>query len=361
MKKATFALLYGTAIAACYLLSPETGLADDFAACPDHFQGGSAPQITRDAMSRDTFPLCYQGFAVLYSGVSYTPLWSAEHLTEEHVDAASAIRRVNAFHPESKIPDEFRSELSDYTRTGYDRGHMTPSGDEWTREAQQETYTLANMIPQNPDNNRNLWEGIEASIRELAEDEGELYVVTGPVFTKKLHVGRLLVPTMIFKAVYSPSQHKAAAYLVANGPGRAWTQVPIPYLVTLSGVNPFPTLPDEETNNELPLPWPKPHGDRHGIQPGQVSPDNGGIPGEASGKKEEDLQSADLIGSRRSPASTIASGETEAKYGVILLMADIMKKEAKKEFLKLGKSALDYVQKHYQSGASIFHNPTSKE
>lgn len=59
-------------------------------ACPAHFSGGQAPQITNQKMTVRARELCYSGFAVMHSGLTRTPLWSAEHLTREGLEAAAA-------------------------------------------------------------------------------------------------------------------------------------------------------------------------------------------------------------------------------------------------------------------------------
>ncbi len=57
--------------------------------CPaEQFAGGQMPRITVPALARDTRPLCSHFFSVLYSGVSRTPLYSAEHLTADSVARA---------------------------------------------------------------------------------------------------------------------------------------------------------------------------------------------------------------------------------------------------------------------------------
>ncbi|WP_407927568.1 DNA/RNA non-specific endonuclease [Belnapia mucosa] len=58
-------------------------------------------------------------------------------------------------------------------RSGFDRGHMAPSGDMAPLEGQAESFSLANLVPQNPGSNRCLWEGTESAVRELALQEGE--------------------------------------------------------------------------------------------------------------------------------------------------------------------------------------------
>lgn len=142
-------------------------------------------------------------------------------------------------------------------RSGYDRGHMAPSGDMADEKSQYESFSLANIIPQNSDNNRHLWEGIESTVRDLAKRSGELYVVTGPVFhgsdLKRIN-GRVMVPTYVFKAIYDPGKNEAAAYLVKNAAGKAYTSISIADLDKLTGLNVFPKLPTNVKTMDLPKP-----------------------------------------------------------------------------------------------------------
>ncbi len=45
-----------------------------------------------------------------------------------------------------------------------------------------ESFTLANMVPQNPANNRHLWAHIEEAVRRIGLRATGTYVVTGPLF-----------------------------------------------------------------------------------------------------------------------------------------------------------------------------------
>jgi endonuclease G len=248
------------ALAAAAALMPALSDAAE-TSCPQHFVGGTAPDLANPKLAPHTRELCYSEFAILHSGVTRTPLWSAEHLTRAQVDTARALDREGTFHPDPKLPKGERAELADYARSGFDRGHMAPSGDMPDRQAQQESFSLANIVPQNPDNNRNLWSDIEAAVRRLARREGVVYVVTGPIFQgedlQQLN-GRVLVPTHVFKAIYVPRRQQAGAYVAPNAPGHAWKAVSIAELEQLTGIDVFPTLSAAVKATSMALPDPVP-------------------------------------------------------------------------------------------------------
>lgn len=229
--------------------------------CADKFMNGKAPVLTNEKLSAKTQPLCFTEFAVLHSGVTRTPLWSAEHLTRSQIEAASTMRRENVFHPETRLSPTERAELSDYARSGYDRGHMAPSGDEPDAQSQAESFSLANMVPQNPTLNRGIWEGIESAVRTLAKRDGEVWVVTGPAFrgatVQRLH-GRVMVPTDTWKAIYDPHLG-ASAYMATNDGSGNIVTMSINHLRDITGIDPFPGLPDDVKSHDKGLPDPTPH------------------------------------------------------------------------------------------------------
>ncbi|RJF85256.1 DNA/RNA non-specific endonuclease [Azospirillum cavernae] len=232
-------------------------------ACPQHFLDGAPPKFVNEKLAAKTRELCNAGYAVLHSGVTRTGLWSAEHLTRERLDQQRGLERKNTFHAEPRLSADERAELADYARSGYDRGHMAPSGDMADPVSQNESFSLANMVPQNSNNNRNLWEGIESAVRDLTRKEGEVYVVTGSIFqgqNLQRVGGRVLVPTHLFKAIYDARQRKAAAFLVTNAEGNAYQRIAIADLVAVSGIDPFPNLSASVKTTAMELPQPRPHG-----------------------------------------------------------------------------------------------------
>jgi endonuclease G len=231
--------------------------------CPQHFADGEAPEFINQKLAAKTVPLCFAGFAVMHSAISRTPLWSAEHLTAERVAQTKRIKRNNTFHAEPRLPPGERAELRDYARSGFDRGHMSPAGDMPDRTSQYDSFSLANMVPQDPHNNQTLWSGIEEVTRKFATYRGELYVITGPIFEgsalERLNM-RVLVPTHLFKAIYDPAGNAAAAYLAPNRSNATYEAVSIAELERRTGIRLFPNMPAKIKEIKMRLPEPKKRG-----------------------------------------------------------------------------------------------------
>ncbi len=229
-------------------------------ACLSHFADHTAPTLTRPALQSKAVGLCYEAFAVMHSGVSRTPLWSAEHLTRDSLALARTVKRDNAFHAEITLPPEDRAQLQDYAGSGFDRGHMAPAADMPTVQAQYESFSLANMIPQNRQNNQILWSAIEGATRHMTQQRGELYVITGPVFEgdkiDRIHA-RVFVPTHVFKAIYDPVQKEAAAWIAPNIAGNTYEVISVADLEKRININLFPSLPAAIKNKLAALPEPR--------------------------------------------------------------------------------------------------------
>jgi endonuclease G len=260
-------------------------------ACPQHFALGVAPLLTNAQLQPRIRKLCFEAYAVLHSGVSRTPVYAAEHLTRSNLLEARTLSRKDAFHPEASLPVADRSELGDYARSGYDRGHMAPNGDMPTRKAQAQSFSLANMVPQLHANNAGVWAGIEMAVRELAVTEGELYVVSGPAFLGAdiQQIGRgVLVPTHLWKVVYSPSQQRAGAYVITNDETRAYSAISLRDLERMVGVQALPTLPAQVQQAGMALPLPRAQGSRNAQR--REARDDGAAGAKAAGEGGFTLQ-----------------------------------------------------------------------
>lgn len=196
-----------------------TGTATGFAHCPQFFPGGQPPVLQTGGQRRE---LCFSGFAVLHDGASKTPVFVAERLNRELVQQAQAQTRTNKFYADARLPRAERAELDDYKRSGYARGHMAPAGDMYSADAMAQSFSLANMVPQDQKQNSGPWSQVEQATRKYAQRaKGDVYVFTGPVFeapVQTIGAGRVHVPSHIFKLVYDAASGRSWVYWQANSP-----------------------------------------------------------------------------------------------------------------------------------------------
>lgn len=227
--------------------------------CSHLFLDGQPPAVAAPQPGGRT-ELCFLAYAALVSGVARDPIWSAEHLTADYARRAPHTRRAGSFHPEQRLPRASRAYPRDYDH-GWDRGHMTPAGDVASRRAKDETFSMANVVPQTPALNRGIWEGIESAVRHLAEQDGAVYIVTGPLLRPgdaRTQNGRVEIPSATWKAIYDPAGGRSGAWVCRNTADPECRTVSIDELSRLVGVNPFPALSPLQAAAEPDLPTPEP-------------------------------------------------------------------------------------------------------
>lgn len=123
-------------------------------------------------------------FSVGYSYYFRQAKWALELVDPDKKDM-DQVQRLNNFRPDFRIPKRFRADLSDYSGSGYDRGHLVASANQIDEDIQNsETFLLSNMSPQQSQFNRNKWGELEAAVRALDAQPSvlETYVITGPIF-----------------------------------------------------------------------------------------------------------------------------------------------------------------------------------
>lgn len=214
--------------------------------CPDHYWQGNPPLALDEEVYASARELCSTGYSVWYSGAARSPIFAAEYLSPARVARAyDRDARAGDFRPDLRLPRSIRAELYDYRGSGYDRGHLAPSGDMGTAQADSETFLLTNIVPQDPQLNRNLWAAVEKAVRALARHRS-VFVVTGVLWMAHDNAtvghGRVRVPAYLYKLVYDVDRNAAAAYLVANAPGRRHRQISLAELQELAGLEFFPSV-----------------------------------------------------------------------------------------------------------------------
>lgn len=200
-----------------------------FTPCRQFFPGGRPPVVPAGHALRE---LCFSEFAILHSGQTKTPVLVAQRLNRRMLFKGRDVGRTDRFYTEARLPGAERAELDDYRGSGYARGHMAPAGDMSTAEAMAQSFSLANMVPQDPRQNSGPWNKIEADTRKyIMRAKGDVYVFTGPIYAqqgKRIGEGRVAVPSHLFKLVYDATTGRSWVHWQANDPG-AEIGVPITY------------------------------------------------------------------------------------------------------------------------------------
>ncbi|OHV13464.1 DNA/RNA non-specific endonuclease [Kushneria phosphatilytica] len=149
------------------------------------------------------------GYMVGWSDLRRNPLWVTYRLTR--VADPEAGPRPSGFRED--IRAIWRTTSSDYTGTGYDRGHMAPNyaiavvnG----RAAQQDTFLMTNVAPQRPALNRKLWQRLEeVIIDDFVPHFGTVWVTDGPIFDSSVtRLPSLIeIPDAFYKILVIPGRH----------------------------------------------------------------------------------------------------------------------------------------------------------
>lgn len=209
-------------------------------------------EIPRLQAPRKEQVIRHEGYTVSYNSDYRIANWVAYELTAQEAKSKKA-ERSNKFVPDPDVKGASATN-EDYTRTGYDRGHLAPAGDmKWSAKAMRESFYLSNISPQKPGLNRGIWKELEEQARLWAMDNGAVFIVTGPVITpemKRLGKNRVAVPSAFYKviATVTRGQLEAIAFLFDN---RDYDKtplgsmaIPIDSVEKITGIDFFPSLPD---------------------------------------------------------------------------------------------------------------------
>lgn len=124
------------------------------------------------------------------------PEWVTYRITKEMIEAPRQGDRGNYYSEPGSL------KTTDYSRSGYDRGHMAPyAALNYDSLSAAQTFSMYNVIPQTPFINRGVWQDIETYEGKLAIEKGCLLIHIKNVFdgTRK---NRLYIPEYQIKTLY---------------------------------------------------------------------------------------------------------------------------------------------------------------
>ena len=194
------------------------------------------------------------GYITSYNNRTKQPNWVAWELNKDKLVERES--RTDKFLPDPDLPVKEAVTTDDYKRSGWDRGHMCPAGDNrWHWRAMQESFYMTNICPQHHNLNRGDWKELEEACRAWAQCEEGIYIVCGPIFYNQKHrtIGSdhlITVPEAFFKVVLCLGQPrpKAIGFIFKNtaGNNRLDKYVnSVDQVERITGIDFFPALPDQ--------------------------------------------------------------------------------------------------------------------
>ncbi|MDP1816521.1 MAG: DNA/RNA non-specific endonuclease [Leadbetterella sp.] len=230
------------------------------------------PPFVPNSIALKARPLCYDGVAVLYSGLRKSPLYVAEIYNKSSRAKKTSFNVPNALFSDTRLPVDERASPVDYDGNIFGINF---------------DLKINNGIPMAPEVSRRKWAVYEEqATRNINQANGNVYVITGSVFTPNIcglgivsrqllesdheyvpygvakiveksakvygipsryDVGActigngVIVPTFIYKLVFDSSAGRAWAYWIENT-NSTRIDAPISYaeLVRRTGINFFP-------------------------------------------------------------------------------------------------------------------------
>nr|XP_023021770.1 endonuclease G, mitochondrial-like isoform X1 [Leptinotarsa decemlineata] len=127
----------------------------------------------------------FDDYVLSYDRRNRVAHWVFEHLTADRVKPNDGVDRSKCeFKPDESIHKFFRSDNSDYKKSGYDRGHLAAAGNHKSHQSHiEQTFYLSNMAPQvGKGFNRDSWNRLEKYVRKLTKVYRNVYCCTGPLY-----------------------------------------------------------------------------------------------------------------------------------------------------------------------------------
>jgi len=163
-------------------------------------------------LDKEYFQVCYDHNLKTAKAVSYTLYGDLVNETN--------IEKRPSFKIDREVEKEYRASTTDYTKSGYDRGHLAhDAAFDWSQESLEATYKLTNIVPQVRKVNRYTWIKAERYARFIATKLGEVQIinlVTYPKTPIRIGKNQIAVPEGFYKVLYNNDQNYSTCLYYKN-------------------------------------------------------------------------------------------------------------------------------------------------
>ncbi|MGL4412376.1 MAG: DNA/RNA non-specific endonuclease [Bacteroidales bacterium] len=207
--------------------------------------------MPEECFDREENLINHSAYHISYNKEYKNANWVAYKLVGNKLRGAQH-KREDKFTPDPKLKHKHTTS-SDFTRSGYDRGHLAPAADmAWSKSTMNESFYMTNISPQDPNFNRGVWKRLEEQTRKWAKTDSLLLIMTGPVLTPGLPLmgkSDIVIPEYFYKVVVDPVPpiQKAIAFVIPNKASKSSLRkyaVTIDSVEKLTGINFMESMPD---------------------------------------------------------------------------------------------------------------------
>ena len=167
----------------------------------EHLTMGNPSNAVADVAQPNNYLMDKPQYTMSYSRDNGGPNWVSWHLDNSWLGSTP---RQDDFRADTTLPAGwYRVQATDFSGSGFDRGHMCPSADRTiTVAANSATFLMTNMIPQLPANNQGVWANLESYSRTLVSQGNELYIISGGQGLQYFIAnGHVAVPAQTWKVI----------------------------------------------------------------------------------------------------------------------------------------------------------------
>jgi endonuclease G len=172
-------------------------------------------KICNQIIDNEFIVMCYDYKLKASKSVAYT--LDGDLMNDPNID------KRPSFYTEKSLDKKYRISTTDYTNSGYDRGHLAPDAAfDWSQESLEAVYTLANIIPQAPQVNRRSWAKLERYVRNRAEELGELSIVNVVKYgqrSSRMGKNRMAISKGYYKILYNKEENYEECFYYSNKQG----------------------------------------------------------------------------------------------------------------------------------------------
>jgi len=157
--------------------------------------------IPKDFDSSDDYLIIRPQYCLSYNFKLGVPNWVSWEMNSDWF--GDVPRYGGNFVTDNSLPSTFsKIKHTDYTNSGFDRGHQVRSEERTkTDEDNKSTFLMTNIIPQTPDLNRGVWLNLEYYLEKLCKEENkQIFVIAGGIYSSSSFINNIVaIPDTCYK------------------------------------------------------------------------------------------------------------------------------------------------------------------